>query len=684
MYITNRNKKGSNMRSIFGLLILALALSSASTGHARKAKVAEELTISVDIPMDVRSGRPVILAQIGDGPAVEVEFDTGSSGAVISKAMANQLKLPIVGEAMLRSPFGNEPVKAKLVSLGSLKIGGAAATRLDAIVEENVDFRGPNARLVIGPTMFANHVVTFDYVNGRVMLSPKAPKNITKWRPAGEGGLLETTVDIGGKSYNMHIDSGAPGALTLPRAAYEDLSVKPELKTFAKMRTVDKEFSVDIGTLNLDAVVAGVPVRLGDTLFADIPFANLGSQAMKQFSIVIDNPGKRWALVAPKDKTPVLTAAPLPPRPNAAASPAQTSSEAPPIEVDSRTIAKNLAARLVSDFVYPDQGVRYAAALNANADSGVYDALKGVELASKLSADLQNVAVDGHLRVMFQGMGGGGGPQIIIQRPPEGADGPPPGDRRPVMIRMEPPPAMEQARWIAPGIAFVRFNLFPSEPETVAAARQFMEQHAKAKVIIFDLRTHMGGGLGEMDVIFPRLFAKSTRLLTMATRKSVDEAGMSPISDVPTLRLVEADPDFVSREHWVTPDTDKRLNKAKVYVLTSGFSASAAEHFALALKHTGRATLIGRTTYGANHFGGDQDLGGGFTAFIPVGRAYNPKTGKDWEGTGIAPDIETAPEDALIKALMLSGVPMPKAEQLSAEVAPNGPMTGQNMKKGQQ
>jgi predicted aspartyl protease len=660
------------LRSIFGLLILALTLLPASAGLARKAKAATESTISTDIPMDVRSGRPVILAQIGDGPAVEVEFDTGSSGAVISKAMADQLKLPIVGEAMLRSPFGNEPVKAKLVSLGSLKIGGAAAARLEAVVEENVDFRGQNARLVIGPSMFTNHVVTFDYVNGRVRLSPKAPKNITNWLPMGEGGLLETSVDIGGKSYKMHIDSGAPGALTLPRAAFDDLSVKPELKTFAKMRTVDKEFSVDIGTLNLDAVVAGVSVRLGDTLFADVPFANLGSQGLKQFSIVIDNPGKRWALVAPKGMTPVLTASPLPPRPHPAASPVQTSSEAAPIETDSRAVARNLATRLVSDFVYPDQGKRYAAMLNTNAAAGVYDALKGTELAGKVGSDLQNIAADGHLRVMFQG--GGGGPQIMIQPPTEGANTPPQGDRKPVMGRMEPPPAIEHPRWIAPGIAFVRFNLFPSDPETVAAARQFMETHAAAKAIIFDLRTHMGGGLGEMDVIFSRLFSKPTHLLTMATRKSVDEAGMSPISDVPTLRLVEADPNFVTREHWVTPGVDKRLNKAKVYVLTSGFSASAAEHFALALKHTGRATLIGRATYGANHFGSQQDLGGGFTAFIPVGRAYDPQTGEDWEGTGIAPDIDIAPEEALIKALTLSGVALAKAKQLSAEVAPKGPM----------
>jgi Peptidase family S41 len=344
--------------------------------------------------------------------------------------------------------------------------------------------------------------------------------------------------------------------------------------------------------------------------------------------------------------------------------------------VDARAIAKTLAARLVSDFVYPEQAARYAATLKANADAGVYDALKGAALAAKLTDDLQAIARDGHLRVMFQGMGGGGGPKIVIKRPPDSAGGAASPGPQPKMIRMVPPPEMEQGRWIAPGIAFVRFNLFPGGPKATEAARKFMATHANARVIIFDLRTHMGGGLDEMDAIFPWLFAQPTRLVTMATRKSVDEAGGSPIAGVPTLRVVQADPNFITREHWVTPGQDKRLNSAKVFVLTSGFTGSAAEHFALAFKQTKRGMLIGSKTYGANHFGSDQDLGGDYTAFIPVGRAYDPVTGKDWEGVGVAPDIEVAPKDALVKALTLSGVSPAKAAELSAELAPKMPMIG--------
>ena len=357
--------------------------------------------------------------------------------------------------------------------------------------------------------------------------------------------------------------------------------------------------------------------------------------------------------------------------PSSSAASAQVTATASTI--GSRAIANDLAARLESDFVYPDQGRQYAATLRANADAGRYDAIHGTDLARRLTEDLQRVAPDGHLRVMFQGEGGGG-PQIVIRPPPGTPDGPLPPGGQPRMIRMEPPPAIEQARWLAPGIAFVRFNLFPGGPEATEAARAFMATHADASTIIFDLRTHMGGGLDEMDVIFPWLFATPTRLVSMAARKSVDEAGGSPVGDGPALRRVQGDPNFVTREHWATAGPDPRLIDARVFVLTSGFTGSAAEHFALAMKQSGRGTLIGRATFGANHFGGDQDLGGGFTAFIPVGRTFDPVTGQDWEAVGVVPDIDVAPEAALIEALTRSGVSPEAASELSAEVAPGGPM----------
>lgn len=319
--------------------------------------------------------------------------------------------------------------------------------------------------------------------------------------------------------------------------------------------------------------------------------------------------------------------------------------------VGANAVAEHYAALLERDYVYPAVGKRYAQALRAGIASGRYAALTGDALAEALGATVQAVSPDGHLRVRAPDSGAQtqGGPRP--QKPP-----------------------IEQAGWIAPGIAFVRFNVFPEDAAVTAAAASFMADHADARAIIFDIRAHNGGGLRQMDVIFPWLFAKPTRLVTMATRASVDAEGGSPVGGIASMRRVEGDADMVTREHWATPNGDKRLQDAKVYVLTSGASRSAAEHFALAMKHTRRGLLVGAPTGGANHFGRGEDLGGGFSAFIPVGRSYDPVTGKDWEGDGVQPDIAVPPAEALLRALTDLGIAPDEAKRLSDAHMPAWPM----------
>lgn len=324
-------------------------------------------------------------------------------------------------------------------------------------------------------------------------------------------------------------------------------------------------------------------------------------------------------------------------------------------EASADAVAETYAALLERDYVYPETGRRYAAAIRAGIAAGRYRMLSGEALGAAVDADVNAVAPDGHLRLRAPeaevAPGGGAAPSRRPQRAP-----------------------VEQAGWIAPGIAFVRFNVFPMDPEITARAAKFMTDHADAKAIIFDIRTHNGGGLDQMDVIFPWLFAEPTRLVTMATRASVDARGGSPIDGIASMRKVAGDPGMVTREHWATPNADTRLRDAKIYVLTSGATASAAEHFSLAMKHTGRGTLVGAPTAGANHFGRGEELGGGYRAFIPVGRTYDPKTGKDWEGDGVQPDIVVPPALALERALTELGVEAGEAKRLGDAHMPSAPM----------
>ncbi|HEX8126776.1 MAG TPA: S41 family peptidase [Allosphingosinicella sp.] len=334
---------------------------------------------------------------------------------------------------------------------------------------------------------------------------------------------------------------------------------------------------------------------------------------------------------------------------------------------EARAAAAELASALEESYVFTDVAARYAAMLKANAASGAYDGFtSGKALAERLTADLRAVSPDNHLRVRLR--------PADLGPPPAGGGRAPP--QRPAATS-----GVEEARQLAPGIAYIRFTAFPGDAETVAAVRAFMSENAGARTIIFDNRIHRGGGLAEMDAMFPYLFAKPTTLVTMDTRASVDRDGGSPIRDA-MLRTVPAGAEVVRREHYVQPSaTEKRLFGAKVFVLTSGATASAAEHMTLALKRTHRATIVGEPTAGAGHYGGIQTIGDKFVVFVPVGRTFDPDTNDDWEGDGIAPDVEVPAESALTEALVRAGLARAEAERISAGVKPTGSMERRNPRR---
>jgi C-terminal processing protease CtpA/Prc len=291
--------------------------------------------------------------------------------------------------------------------------------------------------------------------------------------------------------------------------------------------------------------------------------------------------------------------------------------------------------------------------LRANLAAGRYDQGIRNDLAHRLTDDLQAVQKDGHLHVELQQparqRGGGGGL-------PKGF-----------------PPLIQSAKEIAPGIGYIRFTAFMGTDEEIAAVRKFMADNQNAKTLIFDLRNHHGGGIAEMDVIFSYLFAAKTPLVTLEMPRESSDRNGSPFGEGPTLETVK-DARFVRSTHFAVPNDTATLRDANVYLLVSNATASAGEHFSLAFKSTGRATLIGEATAGANHFGGPSPLNEHFAVWMPVGRTFDIKTGKDWEGSGIAPDVEVDPRQALVVALEKAGLSHEEAVRLDATEIPAEPV----------
>jgi len=331
----------------------------------------------------------------------------------------------------------------------------------------------------------------------------------------------------------------------------------------------------------------------------------------------------------------------------------------PLLSGEGRALAAKLSSELLTSFVYRDQAEAYAAMLKKNAAGGRYDNGTRDSLAKLLTDDLQAVHKDGHLHIEVfseQDQGGGGG-------------GPP----------KDFPKLIQSAKWIAPGIAYIRPSAFFSTNEEIAEVTKFMHEHSNAKTMIFDLRNHHGGRLGEMDVIFPYLFATKTPLVKMQMARAIYDEHGSPFGEAPTLEFAK-DAERVTATHYALPGEATPLRKAKVYLLVSNKTASAGEHFALAFKSTKRATLIGEATAGANHFGGPAELSPNFAVWMPVGRTYDIKTGKDWEGAGVAPDVAVDPKQAVVVALEKAGLSHAEAVKLDATEVPAEPVHSENLR----
>ncbi|HEX8290461.1 MAG TPA: S41 family peptidase [Pyrinomonadaceae bacterium] len=306
--------------------------------------------------------------------------------------------------------------------------------------------------------------------------------------------------------------------------------------------------------------------------------------------------------------------------------------EQPDMAVDAaarREVIESLLKRLGDAYVFPDTAAKIERSVRERLDRGEYEKLTSArQFAEKLTADVQEVSRDKHLRVHYS------------HRPiPERAGGqrePSAEERaefRREMSRINY--GFQKVERLPGNIGYVEFRGF-HDPEggadTVAAVFNFL---ANTDAIIFDLRRNGGGDPAMVALISSYLFgAEPVHLNSLHWREGKGER-------------VE--------EFWTRREVaGKRYAGKDVYVLTSGYTFSGAEEFSYNLKNLKRATLVGETTGGGANPGGGHRLTAHFGAFIPTGRAVSPVTRTNWEGTGVEPDVKVPADQALRTAQVMA------------------------------
>lgn len=308
-----------------------------------------------------------------------------------------------------------------------------------------------------------------------------------------------------------------------------------------------------------------------------------------------------------------------------------------------RTAVSELADLMERNYVFPDAAQAYANHLRTRAAAGAYDrASDAQELAAMLESELRGVHDDAHLRIRLNEREAE--QQVARSRRSDDKES-----------------AIGQQMWLADGVGYFRVRGFPGDEASIAAMTRILDELEGARTLIIDARACPGGGIAEIDVLFSRIFAEETHLVTMDTRSGANEHLERLFDETASMRRVDAPATIARWEHWAQPSGAGGLRNANIYLLV-GRTASACEHLAFALKETGRATLVGATTRGAGHYGGERMFGAGrFSVFLPVGRTYAPRTGEGWEGVGVAPDRAVAQEEALNEVLLELGLPLTAA-----------------------
>jgi retinol-binding protein 3 len=290
---------------------------------------------------------------------------------------------------------------------------------------------------------------------------------------------------------------------------------------------------------------------------------------------------------------------------------------------DHSRVVDALLQTLIAHYVYPDVARAMEQDIRQRMANGDYNGItSGPTLADLLTNHLQKLSRDGHLHVFFNTE-----PRLVgdVDEP----IGPTPEEREEQrQAALLHNCGFYRVERLSGNVGYLDLRGLYAPEWAGEVAANAMNLLANTDVLIIDLRHNTGGHAATVALLASYLIDGSAELSGIYWR-AYDRTNQS----------------------WTVPFVPgKRYSNKSVYILTSGITFSAAEAFAYDLKHLKRATIIGEITGGGAHLPQGFQIHPHFCLAIPTGRAINPLTGTNWEGTGVIPDIAVPQEQAFTTA----------------------------------
>lgn len=283
------------------------------------------------------------------------------------------------------------------------------------------------------------------------------------------------------------------------------------------------------------------------------------------------------------------------------------------------TVLNNLIREMNARYVMPDIAKKIEGAIT---DWRKQDDYKQVADPAAFSAKVNDLikahVTDAHLRFRYS-------PRVLPVRQNPREPSKQEIDRQNWEVRFVNS-GFEKVERLRGNVGYVKFNFFGSPREMARPLEGVMKFLANTDAMIVDLRDNGGGDPAGVQLFCSYFFgAKPVHLNSIYFREGNRTEEFWTLKSLPAPRYADR----------------------PVYVLVSKNTGSGAEECSYNLQQLKRATLIGENTWGGANPGGMVRLGDHFACFIPVGRAINPYTKTNWEGTGVTPHVKIDPLKAL-------------------------------------